>query len=481
MFLDLQVEAIARAAFADGRATGEVALAGADGPRIVVHAHRAPGGGIWLILEDVSELRRLQRIRTEFIDNLSHELRTPLTTVSLLTETLARDAAAAGKGVPPRMRDRIASIEVETGHLVQMVNELLDLSRIESGRALGAMDPLDLGEVAQDATDRLRLFAERQGVDPAVVIPEPVPTVRGDEARLQQVLVNLLHNAVKFSPDGGAVTVTVAERAARRGRVGRRPWRRHPSGGAGAHLRALLQGRPGARPRRERRDRSRPGHRPPHRRAARRPDPGRIDRRSRQHVLVRDDPDRPPAELRSPMDRLHVATLNIRNLADRWFERLPLLLADMAALQPDLLGLQEVVYPMQQDRLLGAAGEGRYGVVRGWAGRPEYGNSLLVREPLAATEADRLELGLNRSAHRAIVALPGGSSVLVVVTHLHHLGAGRGAARRADRRDPALAGRRSRRGRDDPGGRLQRRSRGTGPGRLRARGVPVGLRRGQRG
>ncbi len=209
MFLDLQVEAIARAAFADGRATGEVALAGADGPRIVVHAHRAPGGGIWLILEDVSELRRLQRIRTEFIDNLSHELRTPLTTVSLLTETLARDAAAAGKGVPPRMRDRIASIEVETGHLVQMVNELLDLSRIESGRALGAMDPLDLGEVAQDATDRLRLFAERQGVALSVVIPEPVPTVRGDEARLQQVLVNLLHNAVKFSPDGGAVTVTV--------------------------------------------------------------------------------------------------------------------------------------------------------------------------------------------------------------------------------------------------------------------------------
>ena len=54
------------------------------------------------------------------------------------------------------------------------------------------------------------------------------------------------------------------------------------------------------------------------------------------------------------MDRLHVATLNIRNLADRWFERLPLLLGDMAALQPDLLGLQEVVYVLQQDRLIGA-------------------------------------------------------------------------------------------------------------------------------
>jgi len=122
------------------------------------------------------------------------------------------------------------------------------------------------------------------------------------------------------------------------------------------------------------------------------------------------------------MDRLHVATLNIRNLADRWFERLPLLLADMAALQPDLLGLQEVVYVMQQDRLIGAAGEGRYGAVRGWAGRPEYGNSLLVREPLVATETDRVDLGLDRSAHRALVTLPGGVSVLVVVTHLHHLG-----------------------------------------------------------
>ncbi len=122
------------------------------------------------------------------------------------------------------------------------------------------------------------------------------------------------------------------------------------------------------------------------------------------------------------MDRLHVATLNILNLADRWHERLPLILADMAALQPDLLGLQEVVYVMQQDRLIGAAGEGRYGAVRGWAGRPEYGNSLLVREPLVATDVDRLELGMNRAAHRAIVSLPGGTRILMVVTHLHHLG-----------------------------------------------------------
>ena len=120
------------------------------------------------------------------------------------------------------------------------------------------------------------------------------------------------------------------------------------------------------------------------------------------------------------MDRLLVATLNILNLADRWPERLPLLLADMAALQPDLIGLQEVVYPMQQDRLLGAAGEGRYEAVRGWAGRPEYGNSLLVKSPLAFDAYERLDLGLNRAAHRVRVALPGGGRLLVAVTHLHH-------------------------------------------------------------
>ena len=111
---------------------------------------------------------------------------------------------------------------------------------------------------------------------------------------------------------------------------------------------------------------------------------------------------KPPPE--APLDRLLVATLNILNLADRWEERLPLLLADMAALQPDVIGLQEVVYPLQQDRLLGAAGEGRYEAVRGWAGRPEYGNSLLVKAPLTASEPERLELGLQRAAHRVRIA-----------------------------------------------------------------------------
>jgi two-component system phosphate regulon sensor histidine kinase PhoR len=208
-FLDVQVEGIARGAMDQGSSTGEINRTDGDARRLLVRARRSSSGGAWLVLDDVSELRRLQQIRTEFIDNLSHELRTPLTTVSLLAETLTREADAAGDAIPTKMRDRIGKIEVETGHLVQMVSELLDLSRIESGSTIQAVDLVDLGQIAAESTERLRLFADRQGVTLRVETARTVPPVRGDAARLAQVYVNLLHNAVKFSPDGGDVTVTV--------------------------------------------------------------------------------------------------------------------------------------------------------------------------------------------------------------------------------------------------------------------------------
>ena len=121
------------------------------------------------------------------------------------------------------------------------------------------------------------------------------------------------------------------------------------------------------------------------------------------------------------MTALTVATLNIRNLADRWWERAPLLFGDFAALQPDVIGMQEVVYPLQQDRLIGASGPGFYTALRGWAGRPEYGNAVLVKEPLGSARPTRLDLGHNRSALRVrIVGADGGPQLTFVVTHLHH-------------------------------------------------------------
>jgi two-component system phosphate regulon sensor histidine kinase PhoR len=209
-FLDHGVETLLRSAL-DGRpGSAEIVTRGRDGRDLALRARPSPSTGVWLVLEDVSELRRLQQIRAEFIDNLSHELRTPLTTVSLLAETLARDAEAADDRVPARMRDRIGKIEEETGHLVQMVSELLDLSRIESGPPLVLLDDVDPVRLASSTAERLRLFAERQGVHLEVDAPTPVPHVRGNEERLGQVLLNLLHNAVKFSPDGGDVAIRVS-------------------------------------------------------------------------------------------------------------------------------------------------------------------------------------------------------------------------------------------------------------------------------
>jgi two-component system phosphate regulon sensor histidine kinase PhoR len=211
VFVDVRFEELVLAARDTGSASGEFRLRGPDGPVLVVRARRSPGRGVWAVLEDVSELRRLQQIRAEFIDNLSHELRTPLTTISLLAETLARDADAAGEAIPAKMRDRIDKVEVETGHLVQMVNELLDLARIESGGPLAMRDDVDLGHVVGESVERLRLFAERQGLRLVVDVPDKVLTVRGDEARIGQVVVNLVHNALKFGGEGSDVIVRVRE------------------------------------------------------------------------------------------------------------------------------------------------------------------------------------------------------------------------------------------------------------------------------
>ena len=127
-FLDPRSKRLARTRWTPDRRRARSARPARMERRSSSAAAATPSGGVWLFLDDVSELRRLQRIRTEFIDNLSHELRTPLTTVSLLAETLAREADAVGAAIPAKMRERIAKVEVETGHLVQMVNELLDLS-----------------------------------------------------------------------------------------------------------------------------------------------------------------------------------------------------------------------------------------------------------------------------------------------------------------------------------------------------------------
>jgi len=207
-FIDHRLEALVRAA-AEGE-SGARELEAKDRASITVRARPASGGGAWVTLENVTELQRLRRIRSEFIENLSHELRTPLANIRLLTEMLMDDLEH--EEVSTRTRERVATIDVETGHLVQMVNELLDLSRIEQSASPIRRDEVLLPPLLASTLHRLRTFAERQGVVLIELVPDDLPPIRGDEERLDQLLMNLLHNAIKFSPQGGSVTITTDER-----------------------------------------------------------------------------------------------------------------------------------------------------------------------------------------------------------------------------------------------------------------------------
>lgn len=207
LFLDHRVEELVLAAAAGSGGTS-VELDLPRERRVTLRVRPSSDGLAWLVLEDVTELRRLQRIRAEFIDNLAHELRTPLTTVRLLTERVLMELE--GTDVPERIRERVATIEVEAGHLTQMVNELLDLSRIEQATTRLDLEDLAVGPLLDGVAARLATFAERQGVGIVVEPGGAGLVLHGDADRLGQVLVNLVHNAVKFSPPAGRVTLAAA-------------------------------------------------------------------------------------------------------------------------------------------------------------------------------------------------------------------------------------------------------------------------------
>ena len=174
-----------------------------------VRAWQAGDERITVTLNDVSELRRLRRIRSEFIDNLSHELRTPLTTMRLLAESLSMETKRTS--VPPRVTEMIDRVDLETARLVQMVDELLDLASIEGGETPLSIAPTDLGSVVDETIDRLRGYADHHQVRLRAETPPDAAarTVPADSGRIGQILVNVIDNAIRYSPDGGEVVVIV--------------------------------------------------------------------------------------------------------------------------------------------------------------------------------------------------------------------------------------------------------------------------------
>ncbi|MEJ2559287.1 MAG: ATP-binding protein [Anaerolineae bacterium] len=156
-----------------------------------------------IILQDLTQIRRLNAVRRDFISNISHELRTPLASLKALVDTL-RDGALDDPPAAQRFLDRI---ETEVDAMTQMVQELLELSRIESGRVPLSLVPTPVADVVVPPVERLYPQAERAGLSLTVDLPSDLPQVLADAERVRQVVTNLVHNAIKFTRTGGRVTV----------------------------------------------------------------------------------------------------------------------------------------------------------------------------------------------------------------------------------------------------------------------------------
>jgi signal transduction histidine kinase len=155
---------------------------------------------------DVTAYRQLDRLRTNFVSDVSHELRTPLTAVKGFVETL-QDGAVDDPTVRDRFLDTIAT---ETERLIRLTNDLLLLTRADAGRLTLHLASTDLADAVERAVAQLESRARDEGVSITVEPPELPRLALADADRIHQVLVNLLDNAIKFTPAGGRVSVSCA-------------------------------------------------------------------------------------------------------------------------------------------------------------------------------------------------------------------------------------------------------------------------------
>jgi two-component system phosphate regulon sensor histidine kinase PhoR len=160
--------------------------------------------GVVMVLHDVTELRRLESVRTEFVANVSHELRTPLTAIHGYLETLL----GGGLEEPAEARRFLEIVFRHTERLGRLLEDLTDLSNIELGRVRLQIENVAVEEVTESVLAIMRPRAEARRVALATAFPPDLPDVAADRDRLAQILINLVDNAVKYTEAGGNVTVT---------------------------------------------------------------------------------------------------------------------------------------------------------------------------------------------------------------------------------------------------------------------------------
>ncbi|RJP31771.1 MAG: GAF domain-containing protein [Actinobacteria bacterium] len=162
--------------------------------------------GAVILLHDITDFVELDRMKSDFISIVSHELKTPLTSIKGFVRLIAAERVGP---VTEKQRHYLDVVQKQTESLTTLINDLLDLSRIEAGIIEVRHEPLVIGEVIGGVVQQLDNLAQEKGITLRVEAAEELPLISGDGARLGQVFMNLIHNAIKFTPHGGDVRVKV--------------------------------------------------------------------------------------------------------------------------------------------------------------------------------------------------------------------------------------------------------------------------------
>ena len=159
-------------------------------------------GGVIAVIHDITEQRRLDDARREFVANVSHELRTPLTNIRSYTETLLD---AAGDIPLDTEKQFLGVISSESERMARIVTDLLTLSKLDYGRMELRMTRFSLADMLRNVANAMKLTAQDSGHELQVDTPDDLPAIVGDRERIEQVVVNILSNAVKYTPAGGHI------------------------------------------------------------------------------------------------------------------------------------------------------------------------------------------------------------------------------------------------------------------------------------
>ena len=180
-------------------------------------------GGVLVVLHDVTEERKNQEMQREFVANISHELRTPLTNIRSYAETLSDSAG----DIPPAMEKKFLGVILnESDRMTHIVQDLLTLSRFDSGRDELKLSWFSFEGAVQDLYNAVYMEAQRHSHTMKLCVEPGLPQVRADRERIMQVMMNIVSNSIKYTPDGGQIQISA-------GQNGRRVWMQVDDNGIG--------------------------------------------------------------------------------------------------------------------------------------------------------------------------------------------------------------------------------------------------------